>query len=76
MKKYLIALIVFVLAFSLGGVTGCQKAAEKAAEVKEKAAEKTKEAKEKAGEMKDKASESMQKAADKIGVTPKKDPEK
>lgn len=76
MKKYLMVLIVFVLTFSLGVVTGCQKASEKASEVKEKAAEKTKEAKEKASEMKDKASESMQKAADKIGVSPKKDGEK
>lgn len=76
MKKVLIVLIVVVLAFSLGMVTGCQKASEKAAEMKEKASEAKEKATEKAAEMKDKANESMQKAADKIGVTPKKDVEK
>lgn len=80
MKKSLVVLVIVVLAFSLGVVAGCQKAADKAVEMKEKTIDKANEVKDivnqKADETKKQADQAMQKAADKVGVTPKKDAEK
>jgi ElaB/YqjD/DUF883 family membrane-anchored ribosome-binding protein len=80
MKTKLIVLLTVVLAFSFGMIAGCQKAADKAVEMKEKTIDKAHEVKDKvnqkADETKKQADEGMQKAGDKIGVTPKKDAEK
>lgn len=80
MKKILIVALTAVLAFSFGMILGCQKAADKAVEMKEKTIDKANDVKDKvnqkAGETKKQADEAMQKAADKIGVTPKKDTDK
>ncbi len=76
MKKCLIFALTVVLAFSFIMTAGCQKAAEKAGEVKDKTIEKASEAKdkvvEKAAETKKQVDEKMKGAAEKAGIAPKK----
>lgn len=61
MRKFLVLVLSLALAFSLALTMGCEKAKEKAEEMKEKATEKAGEMKEKAvetaGELKEKAAE-------------------
>ncbi len=76
MKKCLISALSVVLVFSFIMTAGCQKASEKAVEVKEKAVEKASEVKDKvieqAGETKKQADEKIKGAAEKAGIAPKK----
>lgn len=76
MKKILFLALILFVALSLLMIAGCQKAAEKAVEVKDKAVEKAAEAKdkvmEKADETKKLADEKMKGAAEKAGIAPKK----